>query len=129
MQAIRSRDTVPELRVRRLVHAAGLRYRVAARPLPDLRLTADMVFRSTRVAVFVDGCFWHGCSEHSTPPKSNSGYWATKIARNIERDRQTDQLLKTEGWLVIRRWEHDDPVKVSQTIVEHVILRREGVQL
>src|SRR5690625_2954736 len=71
----RNRDTNPDLLLRRLVHAAGLRYRVAAKPLPGMRRTADMVFRPTRVAVFVDGCFWHGCPEHFVPPKTNQDYW------------------------------------------------------
>lgn len=93
MQAIRSRDTKPERLIRRLVHASGLRYRVAARPLPDLRRTADLVFRPVKVAVFIDGCYWHGCPEHYVPPKTNPGYWSEKVARNMARDRDTDERL------------------------------------
>lgn len=124
MQAVRSRDTLPELRVRRLVHAAGLRYRVAARPLPSVRRTADMVFRPTRVAVFIDGCFWHGCLDHSRPPKTNTPYWTKKIERNVERDRQTNTILVAEGWLVMRHWEHEDPVAVADMIIRTVTRRR-----
>ena len=87
MQANRRRDTAPEMAIRRLVHASGLRYRVDARPLPTARHTADMIFTRARVAVFIDGCWWHGCAEHYRPPASNAAYWAGKVARNRERDR------------------------------------------
>ncbi|ADI08891.1 hypothetical protein SBI_05771 [Streptomyces bingchenggensis BCW-1] len=107
MQAIRSRDTKPEWLIRRLVHAQGLRYRVSAKPLPDLRRTADMVFRPAKVAVFIDGCYWHGCPEHYVPPKTNPGYWSGKVAKNIARDRDTDQRLTEAGWTVLRFWEHE----------------------
>ncbi|MGR4850151.1 very short patch repair endonuclease [Streptomyces sp. LARHCF252] len=107
MQAIRSRDTKPERLVRSLLHAQGLRYRVAAKPLPGLRRTADIVFRSVKLAVFIDGCYWHGCPEHYVPPRTNSGYWSDKVARNMARDRDTDEQLKAAGWTVLRFWEHD----------------------
>ncbi|MFI5522370.1 very short patch repair endonuclease [Streptomyces platensis] len=109
MQAIRSRDTEPERLIRRLVHAQGLRYRVAAKPLPGLRRTADMVFRPAKVAVFIDGCYWHGCPEHYVPPKTNPGYWSDKVAGNIARDRDTDRRLSEAGWTVLRFWEHESP--------------------
>ncbi|WLQ69020.1 very short patch repair endonuclease [Streptomyces sp. NBC_01208] len=109
MQAIRSRDTKPELLIRRLLHARGLRYRVAAKPLPGLRRTADIVFRPTKLAVFVDGCYWHGCPEHYVPPKTNTGYWSSKVIRNVTRDRDTDQRLADAGWTVLRFWEHESP--------------------
>ncbi|MER7511492.1 very short patch repair endonuclease [Streptomyces lavendulae] len=107
MQAIRSRDTKPERLIRSLLHAQGLRYRVAARPLPNLRRTADIVFRPAKVAVFIDGCYWHGCPEHYVPPKTNSGYWSGKVAGNMARDRDTDQRLRDAGWTVLRFWEHE----------------------
>jgi DNA mismatch endonuclease (patch repair protein) len=109
MQANRSRDTGPELAVRKLLHARGMRYRVAARPLPDLRRTADILFRRARVAVFIDGCYWHGCTEHYKVPRQHTGYWSTKIATNVERDRDTDVRLLEAGWTVLRFWEHEDP--------------------
>lgn len=106
MQANRSRDTRPELAVRSAVHALGLRYRVALRPVPGVRRTADLVFTRARVAVFLDGCFWHGCPEHFHMPATNAAYWGPKIAANAARDAQTDQILGAEGWLVLRFWEH-----------------------
>ncbi|MFJ7771462.1 very short patch repair endonuclease [Streptomyces sp. NPDC097107] len=126
MQAIRSRDTKPEILIRRLVHATGLRYRVAARPEPDLRRTADMVFRSAKVAVFVDGCYWHGCPEHYVPPKTNSGYWSEKVVRNVKRDRDTDERLREAGWLVLRFWEHEPSDACADKIAVTVLTRRTG---
>ncbi|WP_330279882.1 MULTISPECIES: very short patch repair endonuclease [unclassified Streptomyces] len=126
MQAIRSRDTKPEQLVRRLVHARGLRYRVAAKPLPDLRRTADLVFRPTKVAVFIDGCYWHGCPEHYVPPKTNPGYWSDKVARNMARDRDTDQQLAEAGWLVLRFWEHEPSEECASRIADEVARRRSG---
>lgn len=124
MQAIRSRDTKPEQVIRRLVHAQGLRYRVCARPLPELRRTADLVFRSVKVAVFIDGCYWHGCPEHYVPPKTNAGYWSEKILRNVERDRDTDVKLKDAGWLVLRFWEHQPSASCADEIAATVLMRR-----
>ena len=124
MQAIRSRDTKPEWLIRRLVHASGLRYRVAAKPLPDLRRTADLVFRPAKVAVFVDGCYWHGCPEHYVPPKTNPGYWSDKVARNMARDRDTDKRLADAGWTVLRFWEHEPPPVCAAAIASTVRQRR-----
>ena len=116
MQANKGRDTRPELAVRRAVHALGLRYRVSTRPLASLRRTADLVFTRARVAVFVDGCFWHGCPEHHTIAKTNADFWATKTARNRERDAETDGLLREAGWLSLRFWEHQDPDDVAAAV-------------
>lgn len=116
----RSRDTKPELRIRSAVHRRGLRYRVAARPLDGLRRTADLVFRPSKVAVFIDGCYWHGCPEHYLPPKTHSDYWAGKIAVNIARDRDTDRRLHDAGWRVLRYWEHEDVDGVVNEIVRVV---------
>ncbi|MFD4590787.1 very short patch repair endonuclease [Streptomyces rubiginosohelvolus] len=127
MQAIRSRDTKPERLIRRLVHANGLRYRVAARPLPDLRRTADMVFRPAKVAVFIDGCYWHGCPEHYVSPKTNPGYWSEKVARNIARDRDTDEQLSAAGWLVLRFWEHQSSDACALSIISAVRERRDDL--
>ncbi|WP_093477387.1 MULTISPECIES: very short patch repair endonuclease [unclassified Streptomyces] len=124
MQAIRSRDTTPERLIRRLVHAKGLRYRVAARPESALRRTADMVFRPAKVAVFIDGCYWHGCPEHYVSPKTNPGYWSDKVARNMARDRDTNERLRAAGWLVLRFWEHQSAEECSEAICQAVISRR-----
>ncbi|WP_086792995.1 very short patch repair endonuclease [Streptomyces thermovulgaris] len=128
MQAIRNRDTKPEWLIRRLVHARGLRYRVAAKPLPGLRRTADMVFGPAKVAVFIDGCYWHGCPEHYVPPKTNPGYWSDKIARNIARDRDTDQRLKEAGWTVLRFWEHEPSEDCAARIAAEVEKRRTALR-
>ncbi|MCX6407720.1 MAG: very short patch repair endonuclease [Propionibacteriales bacterium] len=122
MQGNRGRDTKPEIAVRRRVHAAGLRYRVDFRPLPSLNRRADLVFTRRRIAVFIDGCFWHGCPEHHTIAKSNGSFWAEKARRNRERDRETDQILLGEGWEVVRAWEHEDPADVAARIVKLVRL-------
>jgi DNA mismatch endonuclease, patch repair protein len=124
MQGNRSRDTKPELALRSAVHALGLRYRVASRPLAGVRLTADLVFRSAKVAVFVDGCFWHGCPVHSKQVITNSDYWTTKIRRNQRRDATFDDALRSEGWLPIRVWEHQAPSEVALLISKAVRDRR-----
>lgn len=120
MQGNVSRDTSPELAVRRAAHRLGLRYRVSRRPLPDLPRTADMVFKSPRVAVFIDGCYWHGCPHHFKPPTTNSGYWKPKIERNIQRDADTNRRLRAAGWLALRFWEHEDPEYAAAAIYRHV---------
>jgi DNA mismatch endonuclease (patch repair protein) len=107
MQGYKSRDTKPEIAVRCAVHAMGMRYRVAARPLVGVRRTANPVFRGARVAVFVDGCFWHGCPSHHAPPKTNASYWAQKIEGNKIRDQHTTALLRATGWTVLRFWSID----------------------
>lgn len=127
MQGNRGRDTRAELAVRRLVHAAGLRYRVNARPEPDLRRTADLLFTRVRVAVFIDGCYWHGCPEHFSVPATNLDYWSTKISQNQARDLETTALLAAHGWLVLRFWEHEPPTTVAERIAELVQARRSGV--
>jgi DNA mismatch endonuclease (patch repair protein) len=123
MQANKSRDTAPELALRRAVHALGLRYRVAARPLPSLRRTADLVFTKAKVAVFLDGCFWHGCAEHHTVAVRNGQYWADKVARNKARDADTDRCLRDVGWEPLRVWEHED-VHVAAERVRDVVQSR-----
>jgi DNA mismatch endonuclease (patch repair protein) len=105
------RDTQPELRLRRMLHAAGLRYRVQY-PVPGMkRRTIDVAFTGRKVAVFVDGCFWHGCAEHRTVPASNRDWWATKLTKNSARDAETDRHLSSLGWRVVRLWEHDAPTE------------------
>jgi DNA mismatch endonuclease (patch repair protein) len=117
MVANRRRDTSPELAVRRLLHAAGCRYRVDFPPLGGRR-RADVVFTRHRIAVFIDGCYWHGCPEHGSLPKRNSDYWLPKLARNSERDRETDTLLRAAGWLPLRFWEHESAEDVVTCILE-----------
>ena len=119
MVANRRRDTSPELAVRRSLHALGLRYRVDFAPLGGRR-RADIVFTRQRIAVFIDGCFWHGCPDHATIPKRNASYWVPKLRRNIERDRETDSLLRAAGWTVLRYWEHEDALSVARWIAHNV---------
>ncbi|MFJ2814988.1 MULTISPECIES: very short patch repair endonuclease [unclassified Streptomyces] len=121
MSANRSRDTVPELLLRKALHRHGLRYRVSARPLPKLRRTADVVFTKARVAVFVDGCFWHGCPEHHRPAtKHHSDFWSQKIEMNRARDQETNQVLQEAEWTVVRVWEHEDPEEAALRIADVV---------
>ena len=123
MQANRSRDTRRELAVRSAVHARGLRYRVAMRPVRGVRRSADMVFTRARVAVFLDGCFWHGCPEHFHMPTTNPDYWGPKIAANAARDAETDLLLVAEGGTVLRFWEHSVALE-AVTQIEDVVRDR-----
>lgn len=110
MEANRRTGTTPERRLRSELHALGLRYRIDRRlDLHGRRVRPDIVFGLARVAVFVDGCFWHRCPVHSTHPKANADFWQAKFARNVARDRADDAALKAEGWTVIRVWEHDEP--------------------
>lgn len=110
------RDTSTELAVRRLLHARGLRYRVDYPPVPGLRRRADIVFTRAHLAVFIDGCFWHGCPLHATSPKRNSEYWGPKLAANVARDADTNRQLETAGWHVLRFWEHEEPATVVERI-------------
>ncbi|MFF4555370.1 very short patch repair endonuclease [Streptomyces sp. NPDC001422] len=116
MQGNRSRDTRPELALRRAVHRLGLRYRVAVRPLPEVRRTADLVFTRARVAVFLDGCFWHGCPTHHTVAKRNGAFWAEKVARNKARDEDTNRRLREAGWVAVRVWEHENPHAAAEKV-------------
>jgi len=119
MQSNRGRDTSPELAVRQLLHATGLRYRVDFAPLGGRR-RADIVFTRKRVAVFIDGCFWHGCPIHATRPKTNADYWGPKLDRNVERDLETTASLESAGWTVLRFWEHEAPTNVAEAISKAV---------
>jgi DNA mismatch endonuclease, patch repair protein len=125
MAANRRRDTGPELRLRSSLHQRGLRFRVDLPiPVPGRRpIRPDVVFTRARVAVFLDGCFWHGCPEHGSAPKRNAAYWLPKIARNRERDDQADRLLEEAGWAVVRIWEHES-VEQATSLVINVLADR-----
>jgi DNA mismatch endonuclease (patch repair protein) len=120
MQANTGRDTKPELRLRRAVHALGLRYFVNRRPIRTVRRTADLVFPRLRVAVFLDGCFWHGCFEHHTVAKTNATFWAEKVAGNRRRDVDTNTRLEDAGWTVVRVWEHERVDQAASRIADVV---------
>jgi DNA mismatch endonuclease (patch repair protein) len=117
------RDTKPEVEVRRLLHASGLRYRVNV-PVPEMpRRTIDIVFPRLKIAVFLDGCFWHGCPQHATQPKSNAEWWRAKLDKNMARDRETTEHMREVGWTVLRFWEHEAPNAVAE-IVQAVVTER-----
>jgi len=111
------RDTKPELELRRRLHRLGYRYRVNS-PLPGMpRRRADITFGPKRLIVFIDGCFWHGCPDHATSPQNNGDWWAEKLRKNIERDRDTDARLASSGWSVLRIWEHVEPEEAVRQVV------------
>lgn len=124
MSLQKSVGTGPEWAVRRELHRRGLRYRLHRPLVEGVRSTADIVFGPSRVAVMIDGCFWHSCPEHATFPKANAEWWREKLGRNVERDRQTDRLFTAHGWLVLRFWEHQRPQEVADVIEEQVRARR-----
>jgi len=117
MRAVRGRDTRPEMLLRSLLHRSGWRYQIDARPIRELNRRADIVFRSRKLAVFVDGCFWHGCPLHATQSKANRKFWRDKIRNNVRRDRDTDAKLVNAGWRVVRIWEHVDPQYAFELVV------------
>jgi DNA mismatch endonuclease (patch repair protein) len=107
MRSNRRTDTKPEIALRSALHAMGYRYRKDFRlDLPLRRVRPDIAFTGRKVAVFVDGCFWHACPEHGSQPKSNEWYWSPKLVKNVERDRAADEALRQAGWTVVRLWEH-----------------------
>ena len=120
MAKVRTTDTAPEMEIRSRLHAMGFRYRVDRRPERDVNTRADIVFGPAKVAVYVDGCFWHGCPDHGSKPKTNRDYWLPKLRANKRRDVEIDLALRKSGWLVIRVWEHEDPEKVCRRIVRSV---------
>jgi DNA mismatch endonuclease (patch repair protein) len=125
MSRIRGRDTGPETAIRRALFARGHRYRIG-HGLPG---KPDIVFVSKRVVVFIDGCFWHRCTEHFRPPATNAEFWQAKIERNVERDREVTEHLAASGWQVLRFWEHDvrrTPEKVIKAIEDALAPQANG---
>jgi DNA mismatch endonuclease, patch repair protein len=121
MKANRRRDTAPELRLRRELHSRGMRFRVDHAVItPSVRTRPDVVFPRAKIAVFVDGCFWHRCPIHGTQPTSNARYWQEKLDRNVRRDRTVDRALEAAGWRTIRVWEHAD-AKEAADLVEAAV--------
>lgn len=116
MSRQRRAGTAPEIALRKELHRRGRRYFVDRAPLPGMRRRADLVFPRHRIAVYVDGCFWHRCPDHATFPKNNAEWWAEKLAGNVARDRDTDARLAAAGWTVIRIWEHEDPVRAADRV-------------
>ncbi|GAB3332598.1 DNA mismatch endonuclease Vsr [Micromonospora halotolerans] len=129
MQRQDRRDTLPEMRIRMGLEARGLEFEVDAKPEPGLRRTADILFGKEKVAVFVDGCFWHGCPQHARNTKSNTKWWADKIDKNRRRDAHTRETLEAAGWRVIRVWEHEEPGEAVERIAAEVLSRRNQGEL
>lgn len=127
MSAQRSKNTGIEMALRRALHASGLRFRVHRRPVKGVRREADIVFGSGRVAVFVDGCYWHGCPEHATWPRRNADFWRTKIEGNRARDLDTDARLADSGWLAVRVWEHENAAEAAVRVAAVVRARRQDL--
>ena len=124
MQANRGSDTRPEVAVRSELHRRGFRYRKHRQPLRGLRCRADIVFGPERVAVFIDGCFWHDCPEHGRRPRANGDWWRLKVERNAARDRRNDRVLGSSGWTVIRAWEHEPAAAVANRVAAAVMGQR-----
>jgi DNA mismatch endonuclease, patch repair protein len=124
MRRQRRRDTGAERALRSELHHRGFRFRVDYK-LPGLRRRADVAFPRQRVAVMVDGCFWHGCPEHGTWPKRNAEWWREKIEANRRRDRNTDGRLTEAGWVVVRAWEHEDALSAADRVADAVTRRRQ----
>jgi DNA mismatch endonuclease (patch repair protein) len=122
MARFRRRDTAPELALRRVLHARGRRFFVDRRVSSRTRTRADLVFPRARVAVFVDGCFWHFCEKHANLPKANAELWREKLLANRQRDARHDEVLRAEGWKVVRVWEHEDPVQAADHVERELTL-------
>lgn len=118
------RDTSPEVALRSILHRQGLRFRVDRKPLSWMRTRADLVFGPTKIAVFVDGCFWHRCPEHGSIPRNNREWWIEKLEANVQRDRRVDGQLREAGWIVLRFWEHEDPIAAAASVAAEVHARR-----
>lgn len=124
MRSVKRRDTLPEMEVRRRVHAMGMRYFVDHRVLEKPIRKADLAFPKLKIAVFIDGCFWHGCPIHGTKPKENARFWYDKLEMNKRRDTDTDERLEKAGWSVIRVWAHERPEKIADLVRSEVTRRR-----
>lgn len=124
MIAVRRSETIAETEIRRALDKLGMIYETNVRPLPNLARTADVLFRAERVAVFVDGCFWHGCPIHGTQAKTNAEFWRKKIEANQRRDSDTNCILMEHDWIVVRVWEHEAADEAASRIAEIVGARQ-----
>ena len=124
MASTRQKDTAPELRLRRELYRQGLRYRVGHVVLKKPRRVADIAFPGRKIAIFVDGCFWHGCPEHASWPRQNARFWREKIERNRWRDSDTNERLRALGWRVVRVWEHEPVESVARQINDLIQIER-----
>lgn len=120
METARQRDTSIEVRLARELHDLGLSFESNVAAIPGTRSRPDLLFATPKIAVFVNGCFWHGCPDHGTWPKHNAAWWRTKIEANRERDVKNDDVLTRAGWIVLRYWEHDDPRVAAREIAKRI---------
>jgi DNA mismatch endonuclease (patch repair protein) len=120
MAATSGRDNPRERSLRSMLHRRGLRFRLHVCLLTDSRRTVDIVFPCARTAVFLDGCFWHGCPTHRSWPRNNAEWWRHKIEANVARDRDTDRRLREKGWTVLRIWEHE-PIETAADCIERTV--------
>jgi DNA mismatch endonuclease, patch repair protein len=125
MQAVRQRDTEPERALRSALHRLGLRFRIHRQLIAEVRRSVDVVFPTQRIAVFVDGCFWHACPIHGTMARANKRFWREKLNANRRRDNDTNRRLSSAGWLVVRVWEHEDAYAAATRICELVSIQDE----
>jgi DNA mismatch endonuclease, patch repair protein len=129
MLANRRRDTRPEVELRSRLHRDGFRFRCDYPVVtPARRVRVDIAFPKRRLAVFIDGCFWHRCPEHGQIPKANRAYWEPKLARNVQRDREIDEALQDAGWTVLRFWEHTPSTKSAAVVAAWLASDDESVQ-
>jgi DNA mismatch endonuclease, patch repair protein len=127
MRAVRRVDTKPEILLRRAIHSRGLRFRKDLRlDLPDRRVRPDVVFTRIKLAVFVDGCFWHCCPQHGSYPKANFSYWQPRLDANVARDLLVNQSLRQAGWRVIRIWEHE-PIEAAADKIQRAVAEAAAV--
>jgi len=124
MQSIGKTNTRKERELRSLLHRAGLRFRVHIKPLPNINRRADVIFTRLKIAVFIDGCFWHGCPLHSHVPRTNEAFWRKKLEGNRSRDNETNLLLAANGWVVLRYWEHCDMTDAAREVEKTIRMRR-----
>ena len=124
MAKVRQKGTDAEIALRRELYRRCLRYRVDYEVLKKPRRVADVAFPRLRIAVFVDGCFWHGCPEHASWPKQNAEFWRQKIEANQLRDVDTNERLRSMGWTVLRFWEHESPIKAAETVEQMVAMAK-----
>lgn len=129
MKRVRTKDTVPELALRKLLFSVGLRYRIHYKPksLVLRRSNIDIAFPRAKLAVFIDGCFWHGCPAHGTIPKANGQWWAEKLASNQARDARVSAGLRGEGWTVLRFWTHESPEYMATAVIQTLELLKEKI--
>jgi len=128
MANVRQQGTEPEVALRRELFRSGLRYRVNFAVIKKPRRVADVAFPRLKIAVFVDGCFWHGCPIHATWPKRNAEFWRQKIEANRLRDADTNARLRATGWTVLRIWEHEAPIEASKSVIELITVARSGLR-